>query len=825
MRWYWVLFAAGACVADPLMAHAQAFEVRDRFQTDGVVLPPTGVALADEGTAAVINPGGVGLLKKPQLFYLHERNLRANRLVDSLFLGTGLFGLGGATLGLQWVRPHGMPAYRKTTWTLAAGGDLFSLGASYNIFSSSDDAGLDKLNSWDAGLMFRPLRHLSFGASVRDFDGPRLNGVQLPVRYDVGLALRPLTDRVALAGDFLIDSQTGLPGSRLSFAALFEPLDGLVISGGLATGLHQGDVVGQVALTLNAVHAGAAWSGGGGSDLGNAWDQLVQLRVSADRYRPLPIARDRFLVLDVPQLLSRPSGTLVSLLAPSGREPYLELLGILDRVREDRTIAGVLVKVSGLPEVGHGRVEELRQALLDLRRKGKRVYALFVDGGDDEYLLATAAERIWTVPQATFLVNGYTATATFLAGTLSKIGVTVNVARVGAYKSAPDMYTRTDMSVEERETLDAWLDGLYRRSVTTVEKSRHLSQEKVTTVINQGILSARAAKEAGLIDEIAYPDELQRLFERSHGRELELVGETPKSFDVPRRWGTRPKISVINVEGLLTEGKSRSDPFGLTRIAGAETVLRALETAMDDPLSKAIVLRIDSPGGSGPASDLVWRAVEKVRERKPVVVSMGDTAASGGYYIAVAAERIYAEPSTLTGSIGVFALKPSFGGLLEKVGVTQEILHRGERADILSLSRPWSPGEQQAMQQWVDEFYEEFISRVAKARKMTKAQVDAVGRGRVFSGEAALAAGLVDELGGLSDAVDWAKRRAGLAGDDVDLELVKDGSSVFDMSLAAESQDMVRIGRLLGDAAYAVGVALEVPSGPLALLPYKVSAK
>ncbi|MBI5544012.1 MAG: S49 family peptidase, partial [Deltaproteobacteria bacterium] len=646
----------------PSVAAAQTSALREQYQTDGVALPPTGVALVDEVTAAEINPAGVALLGKPQLFYLHERSLRADRVIDAAFVGTGLFGWGGLSLGMQWVRPRGLSDYRKTTWTLGIGNEIVALGASYNDFSS-DQAGLDRLASWDAGLTVRPWRYLSLGAAARDFDGPTVDGVQLPRRYDLGFALRPFTDRIALSGDFLIDDQRGLPGSSLSFAAQAEPVPGLVVSGGLAVGLHTDEVIGQVALTLNTPYVGATWSGGAGSDVSDNWSQLVQLRLSAERYRPLPLARDQVLVLDIPQRLSPPSGGLLSLLTPSKREPYLELLAAIERIRKDPGVAGVLIKVSELPDVGPARVEELRQALVSLRSSGKRLWALFMDGGDNEYLLATAAERIWAVPQATFQVNGYSTTATFLAATLAGLGVKVDVARVGEYKTAPDSFTRTSMSPEEREMLDAWLDGLYRRSLATIEKARSLGTDPLRATLDRGILTAGGAKEAGLIDEIVYPDELQKMLENGHGRSLDLVGEETKEVAWPRRWGARPRIAIVNVEGLIAEGKSRSDPFGLTRVAGAESALRELQMAVDDPLTKAIVVRVDSTGGSGAASDLVWRAIRKVREFKPVVVSMGDYAASGGYYIAMAGERVFAEPSTLTGSIGVFALKPDLSGL------------------------------------------------------------------------------------------------------------------------------------------------------------------
>jgi len=218
----------------------------------------------------------------------------------------------------------------------------------------------------------------------------------------------------------------------------------------------------------------------------------------------------------------------------------------------------------------------------------------------------------------------------------------------------------------------------------------------------------------------------------------------------------------------------------------------------------------------------------KVRERKPVVVSMGDYAASGGYYVAMAGERVFAEPSTLTGSIGVFALKPSFAGLFQTLGINQQTLRRGEKADLFSLARAWDEPEQQAMQRYIDEFYEQFITNVATSRKLDKAKVDAVGRGRILSGEAALKAGLIDEIGGLDDAIAFAKERAGLSRDaEVDVELFRDSKGMLNLDLASQAQgeQLARLGRLLGDAAVEVGVALELPNGPLAMMPFRIRAR
>jgi protease-4 len=272
------------------------------------------------------------------------------------------------------------------------------------------------------------------------------------------------------------------------------------------------------------------------------------------------------------------------------------------------------------------------------------------------------------------------------------------------------------------------------------------------------------------VDALVYPDQLE-----GEVRKLPGVGTAflrKVSLDRPSvrddRWGTRPRIGVVRVEGDIARGEGGSSPFGGITIAGSDSVARRIRALADDPEVRAIVVRIDSPGGDGTASDLIWRELVRAREEKhkPVVASMGDVAASGGYYVAVAADQIYAEPSTITGSIGVFIGKFDLHSLYGGLGLTLVTNKRGESADLFSTARPLSDAERQMMQGWVQAFYEQFVDRVAKGRRMSPSQVDALGRGRVWTGAQALERGLVDRMGGLRDALRDAKARAGFAPDD-----------------------------------------------------------
>jgi protease-4 len=804
---------------------AQATRVTSRGPTEGSALPPTGAALADEVTAPEINPAGLAQVRGLGLIYIHERNLGIDSIDDSLFLGDTFFDVLGVGLSLQWIREQGRPSFRKTTWAFSLGGRTLSLGLNYNLFSADESEDIDHLSTWDAGLLVRPASFLSVGFAAKDFNGAHLSGTELPRRYDLGLGVRPFSDRITLGADLLVDDRGGFSESRLAFTAWVEPFSGFLVLAGLDTGLNSSRVAGQISIALNGPFFGATLASGADSDFDRS-NHLIQLRASAERYRSLELPTAHWEVLDLDAHLHRRGAPLVSLFAPSSRDPYLELLSTLSRMREDRHLAGVVVKVTPLDGLGQARIEELRSALSELRQHGKHLVAYFMEGGDSEYLVASAAERIYTVPQATFLVNGLSASAIFFATALNKLGVTVDVARVGAYKNAPDELTRSDMSPEQREVLDSYLDGAFARFLSAVEQARSLNEESLRATVDRGILSAQSAKEAGLVDDLLYPDELPSKLEAIQHGAVSLSDHYPAEPDWPRRWGERPKIAIVNIEGVIAEGKSRTDPFGMTRVAGAETIVKQLQSLLEDRRVAAVVIRIESGGGSGSASDLIWRAVRNVREHKPVIVSMGDYAASGGYYIAMAGDEVLAEPSTLTGSIGVFALKPGFGPLLAKLGIHPQVLKRGDKADLFSLARSWTSGEQEAMQRYIDEFYNLFITRVAESRNLEKSKVDSIAQGRVWSGEAAQKIGLVDELGSLSDAIARAQRRAGLEGKEVEVELLKGEGGVLELPFASTGEERQGLGRLLGEVAAPFGLALiDLPDVPLAILPWRVTVK
>jgi len=379
-------------------------------------------------------------------------------------------------------------------------------------------------------------------------------------------------------------------------------------------------------------------------------------------------------------------------------------------------------------------------------------------------------------------LNGFAANVTLLGGAMERLGVKWEVARVGEYKTAPEQLTRDTLSTAARETLNATLDVVSRTWTEQVAAGRHVPEARLAEAWGEGLVLPRRAKELGLVDALVDGPALE-----AHLQAL-LPGARPGWH--PRavreaRWDERPRVVVVPVMGSISGGRSRSDPLGLEQTAGADTVVRALDRAARDPGVAAIVLRVDSGGGDALASDLMYRAVLEARKRKPVVASMGDVAASGGYYAAMAADEVLASPTTVTGSIGIFLLKPALDGLAEKAGVRTETLQRGPQANLLSPWHAWNDAERAAAQRWVDGFYDDFISLVAVQRRLEKSAVDRVARGRVWAGETAKAHGLVDRMGGLWDAISSARRRAGLPeSEEIQLEFAGESGGALDGVLA-----------------------------------------
>ncbi len=500
---------------------------------------------------------------------------------------------------------------------------------------------------------------------------------------------------------------------------------------------------------------------------------LALLFVTVRRLRTvyLPSNQPAVLVFDVPATLNEgdpPAGSLFYTPRRRARLTTYEVVRALRAAADDDGVAGLVLHVDGLGW-GWAKTDEVREAVAEFRDSGKPVYASLTGGGEREYMLASAADVLAMPPTAVLQLDGLAATATFFRGTFDKIGLRPNFVRVGRYKSAAETYTRTDMSPESREALGAVLDDLYALLLDRVGEGRRMEPDSVARLLERGPYSATEARGLGLLDTLLYDTEVDTLALTGHGVRRRAVTFTRylAGLGAPL---SGPRVALVSAEGAIVGGRSRALP-GQEPELGAETLIEALRAARTRGAIKAIVLRIESPGGSAQASDDIWREVERCRAAKPVIVSMADAAASGGYYIAVAADSIVAMPATLTGSIGIYGGKFNVLGTMEKLGLSVETVSRGPHAEMFSPYKDFSPEEAARFQQGLEEFYRGFVARVARGRRLGEAEVDSLGGGRVWTGMAARRLGLVDRLGGLGTALEMARVAAKLpAGEELVIE-------------------------------------------------------
>jgi len=458
----------------------------------------------------------------------------------------------------------------------------------------------------------------------------------------------------------------------------------------------------------------------------------------------------------------------------------------LRRASRDDRVRAVLLMPSTLNVPYWGKVQEMRDAIVAFRKSGKHVTAFLEFGGDREYYLASAADRVFLMPTSSLDLTGVASYEMFLRGTLDKIGAYPDFVHIGDYKTAPNQLTQKGFTPAHREMAQSLNRDMYDQLVAGIADARKKSEDEVRDLLDKGPFVAKEALDAGLVDDLAYEDELDdRVPELGDGKATRRMEGGDYQRTRPQSVGlrTRSRIAVLYVVGTIVSGRSGFDGVNGS-VVGSETIIDQIRKIRDDASIKAIVLRIDSPGGSSVASDVIWRELKITRDenpKRPIVTSMSDLAASGGYYIAMPTEAIVAQPGTLTGSIGIFGGKMVIGGALDKVGVTTEAVVSGANAGIYSPFAPFTPAQREKVASFMDDFYKNFLTKVAESRKSTPAAIHAVAQGRVWTGRQALDHGLVDALGGLDAAVALAKEKAKIpANEDVQLVVYPERRGLLD---------------------------------------------
>jgi protease-4 len=447
------------------------------------------------------------------------------------------------------------------------------------------------------------------------------------------------------------------------------------------------------------------------------------------------------------------------------------VLDTLDKARQDKRIIGIYLdgsKTSSGSGTGLATLKEVRKALERFRSAGKKIIAYDVDLGKQEYYLSSVADTVVLNPMGSLQISGFSSQPLFYTGALQKFGIGVQVIRVGKYKSAVEPFLLKKLSPENKQQTQALLGGLWYDFLATVGKSRKLTPVQLQAIANsQGELMASEALQQRLVDKVAYLDEVVTDLKKLTGssekdksfRQIRLTTYADvKSKDFKERTSDN-KIAMVYAQGEIVNGQGRGQQVG------GQSFARQLRQVRQDEDVKAVVLRINSPGGSATASEEILREVRLTSQKKPVIVSMGDYAASGGYWIATGANHIFAEPNTITGSIGVFGLQFNVQKLASDYGITWDVVKTGRYADSATISRPKTPQELAIAQKSVNQIYNQFLNKVAQSRKIPVQKVAQIAQGRVWSGQDAKKLGLVDEIGGIDDAIEYAAKQANLRDD------------------------------------------------------------
>lgn len=806
----------------------------------GIQLPNAQGAAVEDATALLVNPAGLANVEGVEVNFggfLRSNGGAAQTDVDGAVVFTP-FGL-GLGLGSGLSLADGRAPRLRLSGAVAAGERTFSSGIALHAITALAGGGQPDLLV-DVGTQVRPARWLALGLALEGL-GAQDTG---PASARAGVSLRPVGEMLTVGVDVRAVPGSRDPSSpRYAGEALVVPAAAVRVDlGGIAVTLgasiaNLGPIVPAppsvelaAGVELNGANLGLWGVGGADGLLGNAQQGAggVRLRTSSAQWTPIFPDAGRWLSLtlvgDGVPADERDRSLVAQVFAD--KPDAIAILAALDNAAQNPTIEGVVLRIKGL-SLGWGRLAELRTAITTLRAGGKKVIVHLDGGSDAEVFVASAADRVYLTPAGNLDLNGLRAEMLYFADTLDKIGVEAEAVSAGRYKSAPRQFTASEPSPEELEVENALLDEAYGTLTEMIAAGRGLKITDVKAAIDQGGLTARAAVDAKIIDGLAYEDELAAKAEELAQRPVRLDEQFLQREQRDVRWDSRPRIALIPITGTI--GMAGGGLF--SDAPGAEDIIEAINEAARDDGVKAIVLRIDSPGGDALASDLIWRAVMKAREKKPIVASMGDVAASGGYYVAAGAHTIFAERNTVTGSIGVFGLLFNAARLADDIGVRAYSMERGAIPGPSPL-RALSDAERKALQVSVDATYERFLDAVISGRGeasgMSKDQLRAIAEGHVWTGGQALERKLVDKLGGILVALNDARARAGIAEDDDIVLDVITGSDDDLVRLAGLAQSLApghsidaAVRFLLGDPE-ALAFALAHEGTPLAVAPMHI---
>lgn len=748
------------------------------------VQPPPGVARVwgsvadnDRPTALHLNPAGLAFQPAWGLHYLHTdigNPLEIGRGEgDALFVSFKPFSFWGLGTGIQVLYPE--PTLDKNApslgthvrFTLGSAfrvGTWLSLGLNFHaLFGEGRD--IQSLVLFDLGLILRPWSFLSLGVMARNLNAPAWGDAPgiIPRTWDLGISLRPLGhDRWVISADFRLPE----PGQMFQFSYRMEgePVPGWILGVRVSHDLPLQNV--GVEAFLGFRFGSFGFDAIGAADIPTSTNPArwggwtASLWYSARPYRSLVIPPGRMPLLDIAGSLPERTHNF-----PFGKPSplFFQLLLAIEKARQDPSVRGLLLRIGPL-RAGLAKIQELREALLRFKKSGKTIVVYLNSAQTKAYYLASLAHKIVLNPAGSIWLQGLSSQHFFFAPLLQKLGIRPLFVKYGKYKTGPNQFTESTMTPAHQEASRQLLDDFFAQLTQGLAESRKVSEQQVQQWLKHGLFTAEQARQSGLIDGIFHWDELWPHLSQSYQNQLWLDPGYFQRQQAPTRWKPlHDAIAIIHVDGAIVSGTNLDDPLFGVHLSGASTIIRSLIQARYNTNIRAVVLRIDSPGGEVMASDLIWRYVDLLRQVKPVIVSMGSVAASGGYYIAAPAHRILASKATVTGSIGIYAGKFDFSGLLHKIGVKVQTQGRGPMADLFSAFSSWTPQQHKQFQAHIHAGYLDFLQKVATGRRQKLATIRQVAAGRVWSGIRAKSLGLIDQWGGLWDALQVARTLAGIS--------------------------------------------------------------
>ena len=717
---------------------------------DGLEYQSESVATTEFVTSGVINPAGLSFYNAMGIRYTHS-------FTDSTYGGDDalLIGSQRGFAGIEWLN-HTSNQFRRK-YTLAMGERIttnFYMGASYSWFGG-DNALYKKMKNWKIGFLYRPRPSVSLGLTADRLNQPRYGQILQKRAYRSGLAVRPYGPRLTLSSDLRWLEGDDINKLDGNFRMAFGPFRGVRFSADYQT---EGSFKVGIIVDLEQMRVGTQgrFNSGQQFDGGSYFLEAGAIRYGSPMQRSGRIATITLSgdIVDEPESKS---------IFRSERNSFLRLISALRKGADDDRFGELFLKIDGM-RLSFATAQELRAAISEWRKNGKAVTAYIENGGNLAYYLASAADEIIMHPTGYLMLNGLSATATFYKGTMDKLGINANVIRTGPHKTAGDSFTEYDLTDASREQIDWLLDDLYDQMVDGISNGRRILPNEIKRLIDDGPYTARGALDAGLIDDLKYNDEVRENHDVAGASYIDLL-KYYGTEDYNPRWSEPTRIAVVYANGAIVPGNGGRDLFQ-GQVAGGQTLAKNLEKIRKDNRIKGVVLRVDSPGGDLFGSDRIYRELELLKGKKPLVVSMGGVAASGGYYISCPGDEIIASPGTITGSIGVIAGKADMSGFYEKIGMKKNTLKRGQHADIMSMNRAATDEEIEHTEKQIWQFYADFVSKVSTWRKIDYDSVDAIGQGRVWTGRQAKQYGLVDSYGGVWEAIELARQKAGIDPED-----------------------------------------------------------